>query len=65
MLKEAAKKYGLEINQEKTKILRIRGEEEFKEIAGYEIVEQTKYLGVIVGGHGRDIFQYERKNWMT
>ena len=65
VLKEAAKKYGLEINMNKTKILRIRGKESCEEIAGYEIVEQTKYLGVMVGGYGRDIFRYERENWMV
>ena len=24
-----------------------------------------KYLGVIIGGKGRDIFKFERKNWVT
>ena len=64
ILKEAAQKYGLEINIKKTKLLRIRGEENYKEIAGCEIIKQTKYLGITVGGKGRDIFKFERENWM-
>ena len=64
ILKEAAQKYGLEINTKKTKIIRIRGEETHKEIAGCEIVKQIKYLGITIGGKGRDIFKFERENWM-
>ena len=26
------------------------------------MVDRVKYLGVIVGGRGRDIFQYERED---
>ena len=64
VLKEAAKKYGLEISKEKTKIIQVRGEKRLKEIEGYEIVEKTKYLGIMIGGQGRDIFKYEREEWI-
>ena len=52
--------YGLKVNQEKSKILQVRGTEKPRRIGGLELVDRIKYLGVIVGGNGRDIFKYER-----
>ena len=62
ILKEAAGNYGLKINQEKSKVIQIRGTERPRRIGGFEVVDRVKYLGVIVGGRGRDIFQYERES---
>ena len=61
-LSEAGREYGLEINKEKTKILKIRGEEEDYRINDYEMVEEATYLGITIGGRGRKIFQVENKN---
>merc|ERR1711913_134036 len=56
-LSEVGGKYGLEINKEKTKIMKIRGPDEEVDIGDYEMVEEAKYLGVILESHGRDIFE--------
>merc|ERR1712033_11940 len=59
----AGREYGLEINKEKTKILKIRGEEGDYRIKDYEMVEEATYLGITIGGeNGRKIFQIENKN---
>ena len=39
----------------------MRGTEKPRRIGGFEVVEKVKYLGVMVGGKGRDIFKYERE----
>ena len=61
ILKETAGVYGLKVNQEKSKILQVRGTERPRRIGGFEAIDRVKYLGVIVGGKGRDIFKYERE----
>merc|ERR1711888_285888 len=48
-LSEAGREYGLEINKEKTKILKIRGDEEDYRIKDYEMVEEATYLGITIG----------------
>ena len=52
---------GLELSAEKTKILRIRGPKLGNNIGKYKIEEEAKYLGIQIGGKGRDIFQAENK----
>ena len=53
----------MEINKEKTKILKIRGEEGDYRIKDYEMVEEATYLGITIGGkNGRKIFQIENDN---
>merc|ERR1711913_240800 len=52
---------GLEINLEKTKIMRVRGPEIGDRVGELEVVKETKYLGVQVGGRGRNIFEMENK----
>merc|ERR1711913_174340 len=52
---------GLEINLEKTKIMRVRGPEIGDRVGELEVVKETKYLGVLVGGRGRNIFEMENK----
>ena len=41
--------------------MQIRGKEKPKTVGNFEVVEEVKYLGVKVGGRGRNIFQNERK----
>merc|ERR1712121_274320 len=61
-LEKTGREYGLEINKEKTKILKIRGEEDNHKINKYEMVKEATYLGITVtGGKGRNIFQAENK----
>merc|ERR1712002_1321663 len=61
-LEKSGKEYGLEINKEKTKIIKIRGEEDNHKINEYEMVKEATYLGITVtGGKGREIFQAENK----
>merc|ERR1712002_986132 len=61
-LGKSGKEYGLEINKEKTKILKIRGKEDSYKIKEYEMVEKATYLGITVtGGKGREIFQAENE----
>ena len=61
ILKEAAGRYRLNINQEKIKIIQVRGTDRPRKIGRFEVVDMVKYLRVIIGGRGRDIFQYERE----
>merc|ERR1712002_1418584 len=61
-LDKTGREYGLEINKEKTKILKIRGEEDNHRIEEYEMVKEATYLGITVtGGKGRRIFQAENE----
>merc|ERR1712050_95748 len=59
-LEKSGRKYGLEINKEKTKIVKIRGKEDNYKIDEYEQVQEAEYLGItVVGGKGREIYQKE------
>ena len=62
ILKNKALEYGLKMNDNKSKIIQVRGTEKTKKIEGLEVVETVKYLGVTLGGVGRDIFREERNN---
>ena len=62
ILKNTARIYGLKVNEDKSKVLQVRGTERPRRIGGLEVVERVKYLGVTLGGVGRDIFKYEREN---
>ena len=64
-LSKAGGKSGLEINKDKTKIMRIRGPDGDNRIGDYEIVPETKYLGITIGGRGRHIFEKENKEFLT
>merc|ERR1711913_123256 len=64
-LSEVGGKYGLEINKEKTKIMKIRGPDEEVDIGDYEMVKEAKYLGVMLGGHGRNIFEKANDIFLT
>merc|ERR1711888_247178 len=60
-LSKTGGEYGLQINREKTKIMKIKGLEDDYRIKEYEMVGETTYLGVTIGGKGRNIFEYENK----
>ena len=51
----------LKINEKKIKVLHVRGTEKVKEIGGYKVEKEVKYLGVWVGGKVRDIFRAEKR----
>ena len=61
VLEEEGRSNGLELSEEKTKIMRIRGTDEGKKIGKFKIEKETKYLGIQLGGKGRDIFGAENK----
>merc|ERR1711874_134423 len=44
---------------------KIRGPEEDLDIGDYEMVKEAKYLGVILGGHGRNIFEKANDIFLT
>jgi len=60
-LEAAGRECGLELSEEKNRILRIRGPKVEGKIGKYKIENEAKYLGVQIGGKGRDIFQTEKK----
>ena len=62
ILKNTAREYGLRVNENKSKVLQVRGTERPKKVGGLEVVERIKYLGITLGGIGRDIFKYERES---
>merc|ERR1711891_24250 len=62
ILKKKAQEYGLKMNDSKSKIIQVRGTEKARRIEGLEVVETVKYLGVTLGGVGRDVFREERNN---
>ena len=63
-LEEVGKPSGLELSKEKTNILRVRGPPIKGKIGDYNIEKEAKYLGIQVGGRGRDIFNAENKLWI-
>ena len=65
VLEAAGSKNGLELSEEKkNRILRIRGPKIEGKIGKYKIENEAKYLGIQIGGKGRDIFQAENKLWI-
>ena len=58
-LNNIGERYGLKINEEKTKIMKIRGRDIQEGITGYENVKETTYLGIKIGGKNRNIFEKE------
>ena len=60
-LSRAGGEYGLQINKEKTKIMRVRGQIDDCKLSEYERVEEATYLGVTIGGKNSDIFEIENK----
>merc|ERR1711909_213930 len=64
ILEEAGGENGLKLSDEKAKILRIKGPGTSKKIGRFKIEEEAKYLGVMIGGRGRNIFEAENKAWL-
>ena len=62
ILKNSALQYGLEISEEKSKVLQVRGRDRPEKERNYEVVKEVKYLGVKVGGRGRNIYQMEKED---
>jgi len=60
-LSKAGGKYGLQINKEKTKIMRVRGQIDDSILKEYEMVDEATYLGITIGGKYSDIFEIENK----
>ena len=58
-------RYGLQINEKKTKIMKVKGRDSLEGIEGYEIVTEAKYLGIVVGGRGRNIFEKENDDLLA
>jgi len=54
----------LELSEKKTKILKIRGPGEGEKIGRFKVEKETRYLGIQVGGRGRNIFEAENKIWI-
>ena len=50
-------------NLTKKKVLIIRGPQVPK-IGEYEVVKEVKYLGIKLGGKGKNIFAAENKIWL-
>ena len=61
VLEKTGELNGLKINLEKTKIMKIRGPDIGDKIGEFEVVKDTKYLGIKIGGRGRNIFEMENK----
>ena len=64
MCQKKQEKNGLELSEEKTKIMRIRGTSKVEKIEKFKIEKETKYLGIQLGGKGKDIFGSENKIWI-
>merc|ERR1712055_932726 len=64
VLETTGKENGLELSEEKTKILRIRGPEVNGKIGRFNVEKEARYLGIQVGGRGRTIFEAENKKWI-
>ena len=64
ILKEAGKKNYLELSKEKTKIMKIRGPSTTEKRGEFNIEKEVKYLGIQLGGRGKDIFGAENKIWI-
>ena len=61
ILEKSYKKKGLKISRDKSKILRIRGKDQEEYIDNLEVVKEVKYLGIKLGGRGRNIYAEEKK----
>ena len=64
VLKIAGRKNGLELNKEKTKIMVVWGQKVIGKIGDFEVEDEVKYLGIKLGGKGKDIFGAENKTWL-
>ena len=61
VLKQSGEVNGLQINKDKTKVMRIKGPPIGNYINDIEVVKETKYLGLKIGGRYRNIYEKENK----
>ena len=64
ILENTGKINGLELSEKKTKILKIRGSGDKEKIGRFKVEKEARYLGIQVGGRGRNIFDAENKLWI-
>ena len=64
VLEKTSEANGLRINLEKTKIMKVRGPDIGDKVGEFEVVKDTRYLGIQVGGRGRNIFETENTKWI-
>merc|ERR1712240_985564 len=63
IIEEESRKYGLELNKEKSSILVYNNKENIEEIDGIKVVNKTKYLGLTIDNE-RDIFKSQKMDLM-
>merc|ERR1712055_1041743 len=61
VLEKSGKENGLELSEEKTKIIRVRGPGKSEKIGKFKVEKETRYLGIQIGGRGRNIFEAENR----
>ena len=52
------------LSEDKTKIMRVRGPGDGDRIGRFKVEKEVKYLGIRIGGKGRNIFHAENKIWL-
>ena len=57
---QVGRKYGLEINKEKSKVLVYGGRENYEEVGGIEVVKSFKYLGLFIDDED-DIYKKQKE----
>ena len=64
ILRNSARKKGLEISEEKSKIIWSKGQDQQEKIDNIEVVKNVKYLGIKLWGRERNIFGEKKKLWV-
>ena len=64
ILEKSGKENGLELSEEKTKIMKIRGPGNSEMIGKFKVEKEARYLGIQIGGRGRNIFEAENRIWI-
>ena len=64
ILEKSGKENGLELSEEKTKIMKIRGPGKSEKIGKFKVEKEARYLGIQIGGRGRNIFEAENRIWI-
>ena len=64
ILEDTGRRNGLELSEEKTKIMRIRGPGKGEMVGRFKVATEARYLGIQIGGRGRNIFEAENKIWL-
>merc|ERR1712179_335739 len=64
VVEEVGGRNGLVLSEEKTKIMRVRGPGDGDKIGRFKVEKEVEYLGIHIGGKGRNIFHAENKIWL-